>query len=76
MGNGWEMVAEYPTFVLRSGAFLAGALFFVKSLPLVMKSVFLYICYDKTSFCIIKRPDPGGFARLRAGVAKRGFCNF
>ena len=28
VGNGWEIVGVYPTYVLRSGAFLAGAFFF------------------------------------------------
>ena len=57
-GNGWEMVGEYPTYVLRSGAFLAGTLFCLKSRPLFIKSAFCCF-YDKTYLFIIKRPDPG-----------------
>ena len=43
VGNGWEMVGVYPTYVLRSGAFLAGAFFFLKSRPLFIKSTFLNV---------------------------------
>ena len=39
LGNGWD----YPTYVLGSGAFLAGAFFFLKSLPLFIKSTFLAV---------------------------------
>ena len=34
VGNGREIVGAYPTYVLRSGAFLAGTFFFLKSAPL------------------------------------------
>ena len=27
VGNGWEMVGVYPTYVLQAGAFLAGGRF-------------------------------------------------
>ena len=48
------------------GAFPPGAFFRQKSAPFPKKC--LFVCfYDKTSLFIIKRPDPGGFARLRAG---------
>ena len=41
MGNGWEMIGEYPTYVLRSGAFLAGPFFFPqKSAPFNKKCLF------------------------------------
>ena len=55
MGNDWEMVGVFPTYVLRSGAFLAGASFFVKSRPLFIKGACLDVCYDKTSLFIVKR---------------------
>ena len=48
--NGWEMVGVYPTYVLRSGAFLAGAFFFLKSRSLFIKSVFLYVFIIKPPF--------------------------
>ena len=48
------------------GAFPPGAFFRQKSAPFPKKC--LFVCfYDKTSLFIIKRPDTGGFARLRAG---------
>ena len=50
VGNGWEMVGVYPTYVLRSGAFLAGAFFFVKSRPLFIKSAFLDVFMIKPPF--------------------------
>ena len=50
VGNGWEMVGVYPTYVLRSGAFLAGAFFFLKSRPLFIKSAFLYVFIIKPPF--------------------------
>ena len=31
VGNGWEMVGVYPTYVLQAGAFLAGAFLFLKN---------------------------------------------
>ena len=34
------MVGVYPTYVLRSGTFLAGAFFFLKSRPLFIKNAF------------------------------------
>ena len=34
------MVGVYPTYVLRSGAFLAGAFFLIKSLLLFIKKGF------------------------------------
>ena len=37
VANDWEMVEVYPTYVLRSGAFLAGAFFCIKSLPFFIK---------------------------------------
>ena len=60
------MVGVYPTYVLRSGAFLAEPFFFAKSLPIFIKSVIWNVFYYKTFLFIIKRPDPGGFARLMA----------
>ena len=48
------------------GAFPPGAFFRQKSAPFPKKCLFGCF-YDKTSLFIIKRPDPGGFARLRAG---------
>ena len=50
MKNGWEMVGVYPTYVLRLWAFLAGASFFLKSLPLFIKSAFLGVCMLKPPF--------------------------
>ena len=44
------MVGVYPTYVLRSGAFLAGAFFFSQtSAPFYM----FFWFYDKTSLFII-----------------------
>ncbi len=54
VGNGWEMVGVYPTYVLRSGAFLAGAFFLQKSATFPKKCLFGCF-YDKTFFFIIKR---------------------
>ena len=48
------------------GAFPPGAFFRQKSAPFPKKCLFGCF-YDKTSLFIIKRPDTGGFARLRAG---------
>ena len=50
VGNGWEMLGVYPTYVLRSGAFLAGALFFLKGLPLFIKSASLGVFIMKPPF--------------------------
>ena len=51
VGNGWEMVGVYPTYVLQAGAFLAGAFLFLKSLPLFI-TTFVCCFYDKTSFLL------------------------
>ena len=60
------MVGVYPTYVLQAGAFLAGAFFFSQKSAHFNEKC-LFVCfYDKTSLFIIKRPDTGGFARLRA----------
>ena len=50
VGNGWEMVGVNPTYVLRSGAFLAGAFLFLKSRPLFIKSVFCVFFMIKPPF--------------------------
>ena len=42
-GNGWAMVGVYSTCVLRSGAFLAGADFFIKSRFPFIKSAFVFM---------------------------------
>ena len=47
--------------MLRYGAFLAEAFFFIKSRPLFIKSAFLDVFYVKTSLFIIKGPTPGLF---------------
>ena len=53
------------------GAFPPGAFFRQKSAPFCKKC--LFVCfYDKTFLFIIKRPDTGGFARLRAYDAEIG----
>ena len=48
--NGWEMVGVYPTYVLRSGAFLAGAFFFLKSRPLFIKKCIFVVFMTKPPF--------------------------
>ena len=58
VGNGCEMVGVYPTYVLRSGAFLAGAFFFVKSRPLFLKSAFLYVGGQPGRGCLPGQPNP------------------
>ena len=40
VGNEWEMVGVCPTYVLRSGAFPAGAFFFFTSAPFHKKVIF------------------------------------
>ena len=50
VGNGWEIVGVYPTYVLLSGAFLAGAVLFVKSRPLSVQSAFLIVFMIKPPF--------------------------
>ena len=50
------------------GAFPPGFFFRKKSAPFHKKCIFVCF-YDKTSFFIIKRPDPGGFARLGSGAS-------
>ena len=39
-GNLLEMVGVYPNYVLQAGAFLAEAVFFLKSLSFFMKKTF------------------------------------
>ena len=50
VGNGWEMVGEYPTYVLRSGAFLAGNFFSLKSRSLFIKRAFFAVFIIKPPF--------------------------
>ena len=58
--NGWEMVGEYPTFVLRSGGIPGrGLFFFLSKVSFVCKKCMFVCFYDKTSLFIIKRPDAG-----------------
>ena len=52
VGNGWEMVGVYPTYVLQAEALMAGAFFFIKSLHLFIKNAFVLCLYDKTSFLL------------------------
>ncbi len=40
VGNGWEMVGVYPTYVLQAGAFLAGP-FFLFTCPFVKR---MHLC--------------------------------
>ena len=57
VGNGWEMVGVHPTYVLRSGAFLAGAFFVRKKSAPFHKKCLLGVL-NKTFLFVIKRPDP------------------
>ena len=50
VGNGWEMVGVYPTYVLQAGAFLAGANHFVCLPSLFIKNVCLCVVVLKPPF--------------------------
>ena len=63
LGNGWGVSNLCAPLRGIPGR---GLFFPQKSAPFFKKCLF-WCFYDKTSLFIIKRPDPGGFARLRAG---------
>ena len=49
VGNGWEMVGLYSTYVLQAGAFPAGALFLFLQ-PLFIQRAFWYVFIIKLPF--------------------------